>query len=490
MMLSDLLPDGVAVSKDIAVTGLALNSRDVVAGTVFIALAGSVQHGLLYAKQAIAKGAVAIVYDPAGNGDVLAAKIDAIPTLAILGLALKLGEIGARFYGSPSQQIDVIGITGTNGKTSCSHFLSHTLDDCAIIGTLGWGERGQLRETLNTTPDVLSVQRMLAKLLNNGKQAVAMEVSSHALEQGRVNGVAFKGVVFTNISRDHLDYHGSMEVYLQAKLSLLDKPGIEFAVINLDDAYCGQIIARLPKSVRAFGISALGKTMPGMECVIAKDIGHDADGIVFTALWCGQAQAINVSLYGDFNVENVLITLAVTLAMGVPLAEAVTRLHTIKAVAGRMEALGGGVLPLVFVDYAHTPDALDKVLSSVKKHCQGNLWVVFGCGGNRDTGKRPQMGEIAGQWADHVIVTDDNPRFETGGSIVSDIMRGCKAYKTEVIQDRKQAIQQAVLNAKAHDCIVVAGKGHEAYQEIGAVRMPFSDKQVVMEALNMRIVTL
>jgi UDP-N-acetylmuramoyl-L-alanyl-D-glutamate--2,6-diaminopimelate ligase len=490
MMLSDLLPDGVAVSKDIAVTGLALNSRDVVAGHVFIALAGSVQHGLLHAGQAIANGAVAIVYDPAGNGDVLAAKINGLPMIAISGLALKLGEIGARFYGNPSQQIDVVGITGTNGKTSCSHFLSHTLNACAIIGTLGWGERGRLCETLNTTPDALSVQRMLAELLNTGQQAVAMEVSSHALEQGRVNGVVFKGVVFTNISRDHLDYHGTMEAYLQAKLTLLDKPGIEFAVINLDDAYCDKIVARIPKTVRALGISASGKTLAGMEGIIAKDIGHGAGGIVFTALWRGQAQAISVPLYGDFNVENVLITLAVTLAMGVPLAEAAKRLHVIQAVAGRMEALGGGVLPLVFVDYAHTPDALDKVLSSVKKHCQGSLWVVFGCGGNRDTGKRAQMGNIAGQWADHVIVTDDNPRFETSEAIVGDIMRGCKAYNPDVILDRKQAIRQAVLNAKVDDCIVVAGKGHEAYQEIEAVRLPFSDKQVVMEALNMRIVSL
>uniref|UniRef100_UPI001178BCCC UDP-N-acetylmuramoyl-L-alanyl-D-glutamate--2, 6-diaminopimelate ligase n=1 Tax=Crenothrix polyspora TaxID=360316 RepID=UPI001178BCCC len=387
-------------------------------------------------------------------------------------------------------RIDVIGITGTNGKTSCSHFLSQLLDDCAIIGTLGWGERGALHQTLNTTPDAVSVQRMLFELLGNGKRAVAMEVSSHALEQGRVNGVHFKGVVFTNVSRDHLDYHGTMDAYLQAKLTLLGKLGIRFAVVNLDDPYSDRVIARIPKSVVAWGISTVGKTVAGMECVWVKEMSHDAEGIGFTVNWRTHSQAISVPLYGDFNVENILTTLAVSLAMGGDLMELANKLHFIKPVSGRMEPLGGGLLPMVFVDYAHTPDALDKVLVSVRKHCLGDLWVVFGCGGNRDTGKRSQMGKIAEQWADYVIVTDDNPRFETSEAIIEDILRECQSNKIQVIQNRKNAIQQAVINATATDCIVIAGKGHETYQDIKGIKMPFSDRQVVMDALNMRIVNL
>lgn len=490
MKLNALLSDWVLVDNDSDVTGLALDSREVVLGNIFIALAGSNQHGLLHAQQALANGAIAIVYDPAGNGLALAAQINAVPLIAIVDLGLKLGAIASRFYGEPSQRIDVIGITGTNGKTSCSHFLSQLLDDCAIIGTLGWGERGALHQTLNTTPDAVSVQRMLFELLGNGKRAVAMEVSSHALEQGRVNGVHFKGVVFTNISRDHLDYHGTMEVYLQAKLTLLDKPGIRFAVVNLDDPYSAHVIARIPKSVVAWGISTVGKTVVGMECVWVKEMSHDAEGIGFTVNWRAHSQAISVPLYGDFNVENILTTLAVSLAMGGDLMELANKLHFIKPVSGRMEPLGGGLLPMVFVDYAHTPDALDKVLGSVRKHCSGDLWVVFGCGGNRDTGKRSQMGKIAEQWADYVIVTDDNPRFETSEAIIEDILSECQSNKIQVIQNRKNAIQQAVINATATDCIVIAGKGHETYQDIKGIKMPFSDRQVVMDALNMRIVNL
>ncbi|WP_394751987.1 UDP-N-acetylmuramoyl-L-alanyl-D-glutamate--2,6-diaminopimelate ligase [Crenothrix sp.] len=490
MKLNALLSAWVGGESDIDVTGLALDSRKVIFGHVFIALAGFNQHGLLYAQQAIDQGACAIVYDPAENGLTLAAKIKGLPLIAIVDLGLKLGEIASRFYGFPSQKIDVIGITGTNGKTSCSHFLSQLLDDCAIIGTLGWGERGALRETINTTPDALSVQQMLFELLGNDKKTVAMEVSSHALAQGRVNGICFKGVVFTNISRDHLDYHGTMDAYLQAKLILLDKPGIGFAVVNLDDPYVNKVIARIPGSVMTWGISATGRILPGMECVWVKDMYHDAEGIGFTVNWRTNAQAIHVPLYGDFNVENILATLAVSLAMGSDLIGLAHKLHFIKPVAGRMEPLGGGLLPLVFVDYAHTPDALEKVLASVRKHCQGDLWVVFGCGGNRDTGKRSQMGNIAEQWADYVIVTDDNPRFEASSAIVEDIIQACQSNKIQAIQNRKDAIHQAVINATAIDCIVVAGKGHETYQEIEGVRMPFSDRQVVMDALNMRLVNL
>jgi UDP-N-acetylmuramoyl-L-alanyl-D-glutamate--2,6-diaminopimelate ligase len=480
-------------AEDMEITGLALDSREVVDGNVFVALAGSRQHGLAYVAQALEKGACAIVFDPAGAGMQMAEQIKNVPMIVVDDLSLKLGEIAARYYGNPSRFMAVIGITGTNGKTSCSQFLSQMLDDCGIIGTLGWGKWGKLSKTLNTTPDALETQRILTELLKDKKNIVAMEVSSHGLEQGRINGVIFKGAVFTNISRDHLDYHGTMDAYLQAKLTLLSKPGLDFAVVNLDDLYSDQIIATVPKGVVVWGVSVQGKSLASCECVSAENMLHKVDGIEFDVRWRGDNQRVKVPLFGDFNGENVLTVLAVMLAMGISMSEAVKKLQLIQPVTGRMERFGGDEQPLIFVDYAHTPDALDKVLSSLRKHCQQALWVVFGCGGNRDKGKRPQMGRIAEQWADHVIITDDNPRYENGLDIVEDILAGCSekidhdsTRKVEVIQNREQAIQKVIARAADKDCIVVAGKGHEHYQEINGVQIAFNDSRVVIEALKMR----
>ncbi len=478
-------------AEDRQITGLALDSREVTEGNVFIALAGAKQHGLAHVGQALDKGACAVVYEPTEDRKRLAEHIKNVPMIAIDKLGLKLGAMAARFYGDPSRFMNVIGITGTNGKTSCSQFLSQMLVDCGIIGTLGWGEWGKLSKTLNTTPDALETQRILANLLKDNKKIVAMEVSSHGLEQGRVNGVTFNGAVFTNISRDHLDYHGTMDAYLQAKLSLLNKPGLAFAVVNLDDFYSDRIIASVPEGVVVWGISVQGKCLASCECLSAGNISHQADGIEFDVHWRGDSQRVKVPLFGDFNSENVLTVLAVMLALGVLIPEAIKKLQVIKPVTGRMERFGGNGQPLVFVDYAHTPDALEKVLSSLRKHCGHDLWVVFGCGGNRDKGKRPQMGRIAEQWADHVIITDDNPRFENGLDIVNDILAGCNPTRlnpveVEVIQNREQAIHHAIARAADKDCIVVAGKGHEHYQEINGVQTAFNDNRVVIDALTMR----
>ena len=485
------LPDSsLGAAEDVLITGMALDSREVMEGNVFIALAGARQHGLVHVAQALDKGACAVVFEPSGCRKMVH-QINNVPMIALEGLGLKLGDIAARFYGDPSGFMTVIGITGTNGKTSCSQFLSQMLDSCGIIGTLGWGGWGKLSKTLNTTPDALETQKILAELLKDKKKIVAMEVSSHGLEQGRVNGVTFKGAVFTNISRDHLDYHVTMDAYLQAKLTLLNKPGLAFAVVNLDDFYSCQIIDAVPEGVVVWGISVQGKTFASCECVSAENILHKINGIEFDVCWRGSRQRLKVPLYGDFNSENVLTVLAVMLAMGMPMPEALKKLQFIKPVTGRMERFGGDGKPLVFVDYAHTPDALDKVLSSLRKHCSQALWVVFGCGGNRDKGKRPQMGGIAEQWADHVIITDDNPRFENGLDIVNDILAGCSltksnSVKVEVIQNREQAIQNVIARAAEKDCIVVAGKGHEYYQEINGVQIAFSDSQVVIDGLKMR----
>jgi len=494
MKLSELLKSVVEVSErdfelisDMDISGLALDSRSVRPGNLFIAVAGSNQHGLVHADEVINKGARAILFDPAGDGSRLAEKLTDIPAIPVENLGFKLGELAGHHYGFPSQKLDVIGITGTNGKTSCSQFLGQVLDECGIIGTLGWGQWGQLNNTINTTPDALTVQQILAQFVEEQKKAVAMEVSSHGLEQGRVNGVTFKGVVFTNISRDHLDYHGTMETYLAAKLKLMQMPALNFVVVNLDDASYEQVIAAAPESATIWGVSAKGHSINFGQSLIADQIACTPEGIEFNVRWNGKVQRIKSPLFGDFNAENVLCVLAVMLAMGQSLPEAATRLASIKPVTGRMERcedLKGGLN--VFVDYAHTPDALARVLATLRKHCRHSLWVVFGCGGNRDAGKRPQMGSIAEQLADFVIVTDDNPRFENNQNIAKEILSGCRTDKISLIQDRKKAIEHAINNATQHDCIVIAGKGHEKYQEINGIKYPFYDKQVAEEALNNR----
>lgn len=472
--------------ESLRIKGLALDSRLVKAGDAFIALNGSQQHGLAHAGQAIANGAEVILFEPDGYSSDLAETFQGLPAIAINGLGEKLGDLASRFYGQPSEQMTVIGITGTNGKTSSSQFLAQMLDACGIIGTLGWGEWGDLMPTANTTPDALAIQQMLASLHSQGKKSVAMEVSSHGLEQGRVNGVKFTGAVFTNITRDHLDYHGTMEAYLQAKLMLLTQSPLAFVVVNLDSEYSGRIIANIPATAVTWGVSRQGQGTAIGETLHIRDSQPHADGIRFTVTWRNVCHTVNLRLFGDFNVENVSLVLATLLALGHEFDTAVAKLQNLEPVAGRMEVYGGGKQPLVFVDYAHTPDALDNVLRSARKHCLGDLWTVFGCGGNRDSGKRALMGYSSAQWADRAIVTDDNPRYEDSTSIINDILTGCDANKTEVIPNREQAIQHAISHADQRDCIVVAGKGHEDYQEINGVKYPFSDRQVVLEALARR----
>ncbi len=494
MRLTELLDGLVKIpEKDlkrteaIDIEGLTLDSRVAKPGGLFIALSGAQQHGMTFAETAVSNGACVVLFDPANGGDRLAEKVRAIPLIPVKDLGSKLGNIAARFYGDPSRQLDVIGITGTNGKTSCSQFLGQVLDDCGIIGTLGWGEWDKLNKTINTTPDALLLQQVMADFVSMKKKAVAMEVSSHGLNQGRVNGIHFKGAVYTNISRDHLDYHGTMKEYLAAKLKLLQTPGLEFVVINLDDESYDKIIAAVPKNVVRWGISAKGKQSVCDENISTKEINHSFAGIEFDVEWRGYKQKIKTPLYGDFNGENVLCVTAVMLAMGFSLGDAASKLETIKPVAGRMDRCGSRAGKLsVFVDYAHSPDALNRVLASLRKHCQQELWVVFGCGGNRDAGKRPQMGGIAEQWADRVIVTDDNPRFEDNIAIAKEVMAGCTSDKVILFQDRKQAIQHAIFNAAERDCILIAGKGHETYQEIKGVQYPFNDKEIAEAALQQR----
>lgn len=483
MQLKALL-DGIAkVRQDVAVSGVTLDSRRVAAGDLFIALAGSRQHGLRHVEEALAKGASAVIYEPAGAETEQLDQLMSVTSVEVPQLAQKLGVLASRFYGEPSQKMNVIGITGTNGKTSCSLFLGQLLDDCAIVGTMGWGRWGALRETLNTTPDAVAVQTMLAEFVANGNQTVVMEVSSHGLEQGRVGGVHFTGAVFTNLSRDHLDYHGSMEDYLNAKLALFKTPGLAFAVVNLDDPHSERIIAATPEQVALWGVTLTGAVVPRGVTLAASNIRQEPDGSRFEVNCNGKTLNVRTALYGDFNVMNAVTVLAVLLAGGMPFAAAADKLATLQPVPGRMERFGGFNAPLIFVDYAHTPDALDQVLSGLRRHCREKLWVVFGCGGNRDAGKRPQMGQIAERWADHVVLTDDNPRDEASAAIIASIKSGCRTNKITVIPDRATAIKTTIAAAAAGDCLVIAGKGHENYQEIRGVKRSFSDQRVVRDAL-------
>ena len=497
MRLAQLLNGLVDVSEQLIqelgateIGTLALDSRKVEKDGLFIALAGSKQHGLVHVEEVIQKGAGAILFQPSDEGLKLASSITRFPVVPVENLSNVLGQLAARFYGKPSESLNVIGITGTNGKTSCSQFLGQLLDDCGIIGTLGWGDWGLLKQTVNTTPDALTVQQILAEFVKENKQAVAMEVSSHGLDQGRVSGVRFKGAVYTNISRDHLDYHCTMEAYLLAKLKLLDMPGLEFVVINLDDAMSSEIIAAVPPSVAIWTVSAKGKSHNFGRSVIAENVKHNLDGIEFKLTWGSESLQITAPVYGDFNSENLLCVLAVMLALGNKLTDVVARISSLKPVAGRMERCSRSLnTPSVFVDYAHTPDALQRVLASLRNHCQQKLWVVFGCGGNRDKGKRPIMGEVAERWSDKVVITDDNPRFESNVQIAQEILAGCHGNKAILIQDRKTAIQKVIAEAERDDFVVIAGKGHENYQEIDGVQYPFNDKQIAEDALKIRLST-
>jgi len=478
-------PDRIRL-QDLTLTGLQLDSRKLLPGNLFLAVPGTRQHGLEHARQAIANGAAALAYDPAGWQETPPARLDGMALLPIEGLAKKAGAIAARFYGNPSQGLDVIGITGTNGKTSCSHYLAQLLDGCGVIGTLGWGKPGHLEQTLNTTPDPVSLQAMLAAMKAQGLRSVAMEVSSHGLDQGRVNGVQFKGAVFTNISRDHLDYHADMDAYVRAKLQLLAQPGVAFAAVNLDDAYGGAILNAVPHGAGIWGISRAGACCAGGETIHAKLMRHLPEGLELALAWRRQEQTLTLPLYGEFNIENALLVLAVVLALGGEFTESVAKLGKLQAVPGRMQRFGGASQPLVFVDYAHSPDALDKVLASVRRHCQGTLWVVFGCGGNRDAGKRPLMRQVAESKADRVVVTDDNPRFENSMAIINQIMAGGHSGQVQVIADRQEAIEDVIARAAPGDCVLIAGKGHETYQEINGAKIPFRDQWVVADALARR----
>ncbi len=481
MILSQLLAGYTTVTSDLVIDHLSTDSRHLSAHSVYLAI-----HGERYLAAAISQGATIIVYDPE---QVSTHKIADLATanrilwIPIVQLSQQLGEIAARYYAHPSQQLSVIGVTGTNGKTSCSQFLAQGLN-APVIGTLGWGKIGHLIDTGYTTPDALQLQQIFAQIVANGDTTAIMEVSSHGLQEYRVQGTQFKGAIFTQLSRDHLDYHGSMAAYFAAKLRLFTDYSLEFAVINQQDHHGQKIIAALPNSVDCWQFAVNCPPSTHAQVVTADQIHCHLQGIDFTLHYQQQSIVVHSGLYGLFNVENLLACATTYLALGDDLEQVADRLQQIQPVCGRMQRFGGADLPTVFVDYAHTPDALEKALLNLRQHHPRQLIVVFGCGGDRDQGKRPLMGEIAVRCADQVIITDDNPRTETSDSIIQHILLGCRSTAVTVIPDRASAIYTAIHNATAKDCVLIAGKGHETFQLVQHQKFPFSDQAVVLAALS------
>ncbi len=455
------------------------DSRLVTPGALFMAYPGVHNDGRKYIAQAIQAGATAVIWesrDFAWNADWQ------VTNIGIAGLKDKVGEIAADYYGQPSQKMHMIGVTGTNGKTSVSQWIAQALTavgmKTAVIGTIGNGFVDAQSEASNTTPDAILLQSMLADYSAQGAQAVAMEVSSHGLHQGRVNSVQFDVAILTNLSRDHLDYHGTMEDYAAAKELLFTWPELQVSVINADDAFGQRVAKKLiaqNKPLLTYGLN--------QGDVRALNLQLHEHGLSMQVSTPQGNALVNAPVLGRFNAYNVLAVLAALLALKIELQDAVAAIAKIQPVPGRMQQFGGDSKPLVVVDYAHTPDALEKVLATLREQTAGKLICVFGCGGDRDPGKRPLMGIAASGFADKVIVSSDNPRSEDPVAIIQQVVSGMrKAALVEV--DRAKAIQQAVQSARSGDIVLVAGKGHEDYQEIAGVRTPFSDVAVAQAALD------
>jgi UDP-N-acetylmuramoyl-L-alanyl-D-glutamate--2,6-diaminopimelate ligase len=480
--LTDLL-DGFAEAPALPVHGIASDSRRLEAGDLFLAVQGLASHGLDFVAQAKQAGAVAIAWDATTGSE---PADEGIPTIAVPGLADKLGEIANRFYARPSQQLDVIGITGTNGKTTVAWMIAQAAEfvgeHCGYLGTLGYGV-GEVHDANGmTTPPAVELHGRLAGFLDAGASHAAIEVSSHALAQRRVDGVRFDTALFTNMSRDHLDYHTNMREYFASKARLFTDCDPRHRVINIDSNYGLRLAALFGSDVVTvsthFDRVANGRPYLFVRSVVATEHGSD---VSFVSSWGSGNFSLN--LPGDFNVANAALVLALLLMKGVAFEQACDVMSQLEAPPGRMQRVAKDG-PAVFVDYAHTPIALEGALRALRAHCRGRLWCVFGCGGDRDRGKRPQMGKAAERQSDRFVITTDNPRSEDPSAIVDDIVAGlAHPEQATVIEDRAAAIAWAIDGAVEQDVVLVAGKGHEAYQEAHGERTPFSDYAVAMQAL-------
>ena len=483
--------------RDITVNGLVQDNRKARSGNLFIAHQGYNTHGLLYAQDAVAKGVTVVLWDGdvENRNEILDSISNKVLCLHCDDLKNKVGPIASRYYDQPSLSMNTIGVTGTDGKTSIAHFLAQCLDaydvHCGVLGTLGNGFINDLHPTGLTTVDALHVQRTLAEIQQAGARHVVMEVSSHGLDQGRVNGVAFTTAVLSNMAADHLDYHGTLDNYAAAKKRLFYTPGLGAAVINMDDEFGRQLASEVREHVCVWGyslekdVSAFKDTVDYLvNALEVKPFEHGYHLSVATPK--GEA-SFDIPLLGRFNVSNALAVLATLLVSRFTLEHATSSLSAVHSVDGRVEIIAEPDKPVVVVDYAHTEQGMSAVCRSIREHFSGDLWCVFGCGGDRDRGKRPLMAKVAEEYADRIIVTTDNPRHEDPQAIVDEVMTGFSSLdKVEVILDRRQAIDVAILNAQLGDVVLLAGKGHETSQIVGDVHIAFDDRRVAREFLSLR----
>ncbi|MCM0611030.1 UDP-N-acetylmuramoyl-L-alanyl-D-glutamate--2,6-diaminopimelate ligase [Marinobacter sediminum] len=484
--LSTLLQGIVPVPSvfDVTIHGLKADSREVRSGDAFIALSGAKTPADYHVDRAIAAGATVVLLESDVAGE--CSEHHGALIVPVAGLKSKLGRIADRFFEHPSQRLRLIGVTGTNGKTSVCQYIAHLLKEtgtpCGVLGTVGYGMPGALQPATHTTPDVVEVNRVLSRILSQGGRAAVMEVSSHALDQGRVDDLAMTAGVFTNLTRDHLDYHGSMDAYGEAKAKLFEREELHFSVINFDDPFGRQLFGQLEGQCDRVRYSLHeAQTELWLKGFRPTDDGFDAE---VDGQW--GAFDISVPLMGSFNASNVLAAIATVLTLGVPVERVQRAVSQLEPPPGRLEKFGSADGVRVVVDYAHTPDALANALTALRPHVTGRLICVFGCGGDRDSGKRPEMAREAEKLADVIVVTDDNPRSEDPAVIVRDIVAGFSAPdRAMIVHDRAEAIRTAIQSACAEDLVLVAGKGHETYQEVAGQRFPFSDAEQVRHGLNL-----
>ena len=492
MRLSYLLKDylSLPIQADCDVSTLTLDSRHVQANGLFLAVKGRQLDGRQYIADAISRGAAAILVDADTDSDSISLH-QGKPFIPIFKLQDKIGHVAATFYNHPAKKLHMIGVTGTSGKTSCTHFIAQALQSlnipCGIIGTLGSGFYGAMGSGQLTTPDAVTLQSILHQLVNQGAKAIAMEVSSHSIDQSRIAGIDFALGIFTNLSQDHLDYHGDMQSYAAVKRRFLAELPTQQLIINADDAYGRQWISELAsqKSIIAYSLSKQA-SLPSHVASIYVDHAEVTLKGVSAHVYSPWGEAtVSLPLIGRFNLSNALATLAVLGLSGISFSDSLKQLAQLQAVPGCMQTLGGHDQPLVIIDYAHKPDALEKVLKTLRQLTDGKLYCVFGCGGERDRSKRPLMACIAETWADQVIVTNDNPRHEKPEDIAAEIMRGFSHPERVLVElDRSKAIEIGIQWAKAKDCVLIAGKGAEQYQQIGDEKLPFDDAEKAKACLG------
>jgi len=487
--LRDLLAPWVPGAPERPLREMTLDSRQAASGDLFVAVAGHQADGRRFIPQAIAQGVAAVIAEAEGvaeDGDIV--EMHGVPVIYLAQLPQRLSALAGRFYQQPGEQLRLIGVTGTNGKTTTTQLLAQWAnllgETGAVMGTVGNGLYGQLVSTENTTGSAVDVQHVLHSLVEKGATVAAMEVSSHGLVQHRVAALPFAAAAFTNLSRDHLDYHGDMTRYEAAKWLLFSEHQVGQMIINADDEVGYRWLLNLPDAV---AVTMQNNLQPGCRgrWLKATEINYHDNGasITFESSWGNGV--IDSRLMGAFNVSNLLVALATLLSLGYPLDGLIATGNQLQPVCGRMEVFNAPGKATVVVDYAHTPDALEKALEAARLHCKGQLWCVFGCGGDRDKGKRPLMGAIAEQFSDVVVITDDNPRGEEPAAIVEGILSGLlDAGRARIVHGRAQAVTNVIMQAQEDDVVLVAGKGHEDYQLVGNRRLDYSDRVTVARLLG------